>query len=203
MRAEHIYLAAHDAHRAELLARIGVPFELLRFRSGEREDLEVSDDVVPGETPLEHVHRVALARAMGGVRRIVLRHLAHSAVLACATVIDLDGETLIRPASLEGAARILRRLSGRSHRVISAVVFADQERSTETVSASEVRFAQLGEPEIRNCLRLGIAAEEPGAYGLLGPAAAYIQHVQGSCSGIMGLPLHETAALLRSTGSTG
>jgi septum formation protein len=201
MRAEHIYLAAHDTQRAELLARIGVPFELLRFRNGERADLEVSDGVVAGETPLEHVHRVALARAMGGVRRIVLRHLTHSAVLACATVIDLDGETLVRPAKPETAAQILRKLSGRTHRVISCVVLADQERSSEAVSASEVRFVRLSEQSIERCVRAGIAADEPGAYSLLGPAAAYIQHVQGSCSGIMGLPLHETAALLSRFGS--
>jgi septum formation protein len=201
MRAEHIYLAAHDTQRAELLARIGVRFELLRFRNGERADLEVSDDVVAGETPLEHVHRVALARALGGVRRIVLRHLTHSAVLGCATVIDLEGETLVRPEKSETAAQILRKLSGRTHRVISCVVLADQDRSTEAVSASDVRFVRLAEPDIAHCLSLGIAADEPGAYGLLGPAAAYIQHVQGSCSGIMGLPLHETARLLSRFGN--
>lgn len=201
MSAEHIYLASHDAQREELLARIGVRFELLRFRSGERADPEVSDAVVSGESPLEHVHRVALARAMGGVRRIAQRQLKHSAVLAAATVIDLDGETLIRPASVEQAGHVLRRLSGRSHRVLSAVVISDHQRSEEAVSASELRFERLDEADIARCLEQGLARDEPGAYSLLGPAAAFIQHVQGSCSGIMGLPLHETAALLRRFGT--
>lgn len=201
MAQDHVYLASHDMRQAGLLAHIGVRFEPLRFRAGERADPEVSDAVVAGETPLEHAHRVALARAMGGVRRLALRRLDHGAVLGCATVIDLDDEVLIRPATLEQAARTLRRLSGRSHRVLSVVVVADRERTAEAVSASTVRFARLDEGDIQRCLSQGIAADEPGAYSLLGPAAAYIEQVQGSCSGIMGLPLHETAGLLQRFGS--
>jgi septum formation protein len=200
MNADHVYLASHEGGRGELLGRIGAPFELLRLRAGQRADPEVSDEIVPGETPLEHAHRVALARAMGGVRRVALRQLRHGAVLGCATVIDLEGETLIRPASIEAAAQVLRRLSGRSHRVLTAVVIADRARSAETVSATEVRFARLSEADVARCLSHGVAPEEPGAYSLLGPAAAHIQQIHGSCSGVMGLPLHETAELLRNFG---
>lgn len=201
MVAEYIYLATHDPHRGMLLARIGVRFEALHFRAGARADPEVSDELLVGETPLEHVHRVAQARALGGVRRIALRKLRHSAVMGCATVIDLDGQAITRPTSAEQAAQTLRRLSGRSHRVLTVVVIADQARSAEAVSASDVRFSRLGEVEIEHCLRDGIAAEEPGAYSLLGAAGAWIEDVRGSASGIMGLPLQETYRLVQNFGS--
>jgi septum formation protein len=85
---------------------------------------------------------------------------------------------------------------------LSAVVIADHARSAEAVSATQVRFARLSEADIAHCLSQGIAAEEPGAYSLLGPAAAHIQQIQGSCSGVMGLPLYETAQLLHGFGGT-
>jgi len=201
MVAEKIYLATHDVQRAHLLAHLGLPFDTLQFRLGARADPEVSDEVVAGETPLEHAHRVASARAMGGVRRLAMRHLPPGVVLGCATVVDLEGEVLIRPAHVAAAVHMLHRLSGRSHRVISVVVIADRERSAEAVSASEVRLARLGDAEIGRCLSLGLAAEEPGAYSLLGPAGAWIEHVNGSCSGIMGLPLRETENLLQGFGA--
>lgn len=201
MNAEPLYLATHDSQRAQLLSCLGRPFETLQFRGGARADPEVSDEVVAGESPLEHVHRVASARAMGGVRRLAMRHLPQGAVLGCATVIDLEDEVLIRPSTLDRAAQVLRRLSGHSHRVLSALVLANRERSVEGVSATEVRFARLSEADIQHCLSRGIAVDEPGAYSILGPAAPYIQHLHGSCSGVMGLPLHEAAELLRNFGS--
>ncbi len=195
-----IYLASSSPRRRELLHQIGVRFDLLLFRSQPRADAEVSEDVLPGEAPDDYVLRVARAKAEHGVRLARLRHLPLRPVLAADTTLDLRGEIIGKPRDQADAAAILARLSGASHRVLTAVALADGERLERVLSVSEVRFRALGAEEIRRYAASGEAQDKAGAYGIQGRAATFIEEIRGSYSGIVGLPLCETALLLRSVG---
>ena len=195
-----IYLASSSPRRRELLHQIGVRFDLLLFRSQPRADAEVSEDVLPGEAPDDYVQRVARAKAEHGVRLARLRHLPPRPVLAADTTLDLRGEIIGKPRDQADAAAILARLSGASHRVLTAVALADGERLERVLSVSEVRFRALSTEEIRRYAASGEAQDKAGAYGIQGRAAAFIEEIRGSYSGIVGLPLCETALLLRSVG---
>ncbi len=195
-----IYLASSSPRRRELLHQIGVRFDLLLFRSQPRADAEVSEDVLPGEAPDDYVQRVARAKAEHGVRLARLRHLPPRPVLAADTTLDLRGEIIGKPRDQADAAAILARLSGASHRVLTAVALADGERLERVLSVSEVRFRALSAEEIRRYAASGEAQDKAGAYGIQGRAAAFIEEIRGSYSGIVGLPLCETALLLRSVG---
>ncbi len=195
-----IYLASSSPRRRELLHQIGVRFDLLLFRSQPRADAEVSEDVLPGEAPDDYVLRVARAKAEHGVRLARLRHLPLRPVLAADTTLDLRGEIIGKPRDQADAAAILARLSGASHRVLTAVALADGERLERMLSVSEVRFRALSAEEIRRYAASGEAQDKAGAYGIQGRAATFIEEIRGSYSGIVGLPLCETALLLRSVG---
>ena len=195
-----IYLASSSPRRRELLHQIGVRFDLLLFRSQPRADAEVSEDVLPGEAPDDYVLRVARAKAEHGVRLARLRHLPPRPVLAADTTLDLRGEIIGKPRDQADAAAILARLSGASHRVLTAVALADGERLERVLSVSEVRFRALSAEEIRRYAASGEAQDKAGAYGIQGRAATFIEEIRGSYSGIVGLPLCETALLLRSVG---
>ena len=195
-----IYLASSSPRRRELLHQIGVRFDLLLFRSHPRADAEVSEDVLPGEAPDDYVLRVARAKAEHGVRLARLRHLPLRPVLAADTTLDLRGEIIGKPRDQADAAAILARLSGASHRVLTAVALADGERLERMLSVSEVRFRALSAEEIRRYAASGEAQDKAGAYGIQGRAATFIEEIRGSYSGIVGLPLCETALLLRSVG---
>ena len=195
-----IYLASSSPRRRELLHQIGVRFDLLLFRSQPRADAEVSEDVLPGEAPDDYVQRVARAKAEHGVRLARLRHLPPRPVLAADTTLDLRGEIIGKPRDQADAAAILARLSGASHRVLTAVALADGERLERVLSVSEVRFRALSTEEIRRYAASGEAQDKAGAYGIQGRAATFIEEIRGSYSGIVGLPLCETALLLRSVG---
>ncbi len=195
-----IYLASSSPRRRELLHQIGVRFDLLLFRSHPRADAEVSEDVLPGEAPDDYVLRVARAKAEHGVRLARLRHLPPRPVLAADTTLDLRGEIIGKPRDQADAAAILARLSGASHRVLTAVALADGERLERVLSVSEVRFRALSAEEIRRYAASGEAQDKAGAYGIQGRAATFIEEIRGSYSGIVGLPLCETALLLRSVG---
>ena len=195
-----IYLASSSPRRRELLHQIGVRFDLLLFRSQPRADAEGSEDVLPGEAPDDYVERVARAKAEHGVRLARLRHLPPRPVLAADTTLDLRGEIIGKPRDQADAAAILARLSGASHRVLTAVALADGERLERVLSVSEVRFRALSTEEIRRYAASGEAQDKAGAYGIQGRAAAFIEEIRGSYSGIVGLPLCETALLLRAFG---
>ena len=119
-----IYLASRSPRRRELLAQIGVRFDLLLFRSGSREDDEVSEAWLPGETPEAYVQRVARAKAQFGADLLARRPLVSHPILAADTTLDLDGEIIGKPRHEDDAMAILDRLSGRSHRVLTAIAMA-------------------------------------------------------------------------------
>ena len=192
-----IYLASRSPRRRELLAQIGVVFDTLVFRGGAREDGEVDETPHPGEAPLDYVQRVARAKAEHGLNTIAWRKLRPQLVLAADTTLEFAGEIIGKPADAADAMAILRRLSGQTHRVLTAVAVADGARIETALSISEVRFAPLDEATIRRYVASGEPMDKAGAYGIQGRAGSFVEHLSGSYSGVMGLPLHDTLLLLR------
>ena len=192
-----LYLASRSPRRRELLAQIGVTFDTLFFRSGARADAEVDETPLPGEAPLDYVQRVARAKAEHGVRIAARRRLRPQPVLAADTTLEFEGEVIGKPADAADALHILQRLSGRTHRVLTAVALADETRLETALSVSEVRFAVLDEATVRRYVASGEPMDKAGAYGIQGRAGAFVEHLVGSYSGVMGLPLHDTVVLLR------
>lgn len=196
-----IYLASRSPRRRELLRQIGVAFDLLVFRGGERgEDADVDETPFDGESVERYVERLALTKADAGYRRLRWRHLISRPVLAADTTLEVEGEIIGKPTSVEDARNILRRLSGRSHRVLTAIAMCDGEHTRSLLSVSEVRFRELSDAEIRHYVASGEPMDKAGAYGIQGRAAIFVEEIRGSYSGIMGLPLFETAQLLDTFG---
>ena len=195
-----IYLASRSPRRRELLAQIGVRFELLMFRGVPREDPDVDESVLPGEHPEDYVVRVTLAKARAGLRRVRERHLIPHPVLAADTTVEIDGAVSGKPEHEADAVAFLQRLSGRTHRVLTAVALSYEGHTEHQLNASEVRFRVLGQDEIRRYVASGEPLDKAGAYGIQGRAAMFIEEIRGSYTGIMGLPLYETAQLLRRFG---
>lgn len=195
-----IYLASRSPRRRELLAQIGVRFEMLMFRGLPREDPDVEETPLPGETPDAYVQRVTLAKAGAGMARVHQRRLIAYPVLAADTTVEIDGNIIGKPEHEADAVDILRRLSGRTHRVLTAVALAEGERTEHLLNVNEVRFRALGNDEIRRYVSSGEPLDKAGAYGIQGRAAIFVEEIRGSYTGIMGLPLFETAMLLRRFG---
>lgn len=196
-----IYLASRSPRRRELLRQIGVAFDLLVFRGGERgEDADVDETPFDGESVERYVERLALTKADAGYRRLRWRHLISRPVLAADTTLEVEGEIIGKPTSVEDARNILRRLSGHSHRVLTAIAMCDGEHTRSLLSVSEVRFRELSDAEIRHYVASGEPMDKAGAYGIQGRAAIFVEEIRGSYSGIMGLPLFETAQLLDTFG---
>jgi septum formation protein len=195
-----IYLASNSPRRRELLHQIHVRFDTLLFRGPGRHDEDICEDPLPGEDAHIYVRRVARAKVEGGLRRIGWRGIVAQPVLAADTTLELDGDIIGKPASPAHAAAILRALSGRTHQVLTAVALADSQHTRERLSVSQVRFRPLEEEEIRRYVATGEPMDKAGAYGIQGRAAMFIEEIRGSYTGIVGLPLFETAALLREAG---
>jgi septum formation protein len=195
-----IYLASRSPRRRELLTQIGIRFDLLLFRTPPRDDVEVNEAWLPGETPEDYVQRVARIKAAFGAGLLASRRVVPRPVLAADTTLDLDGEIIGKPKDEADATAILTRLSGRSHSVLTAIAMARDERVEHRLSVSEVRFRPLSAEEIRRYVQSGEPMDKAGAYGIQGRAAMFIEDIKGSHSGIVGLPLCETALLLREFG---
>jgi len=195
-----IYLASRSPRRRELLHQVGVRFDVLAFRAGVRADAEVDESVLPGEAPEVYVARVACAKARHGLQLVQERRLPSRLILAADTTLDLDGHVVGKPHDSADAEAILYRLSGRSHRVLTAVALAQGQRLEHVVNVSTVWFRKLETEEIRRYARSGEPLDKAGAYAIQGQAAQFIERVDGSPSGIIGLPLCDTALLLRRFG---
>lgn len=200
MPESRIYLASRSPRRRELLAQAGIRFDLLLFRGAPREDREVDESWLAGETPEAYVQRVARAKAVFAAQLLLPRSLPPRPVLAADTTLDLDGDVIGKPRDAQEAMAILTRLSGRSHRVLTAVAVAHQQRIEQRLSVSEVRMRSLSAEEIRRYVQSGEPMDKAGGYGIQGRAALFIEEIRGSYSGIAGLPLCETGLLLREFG---
>ena len=196
-----IYLASRSPRRRELLAQIGVKYEPLLFREGSRQDADTDEAQLPGEDADAYVRRVTQLKAEAAWQRIIMRRgLRRMPVLAADTTVALDGLILAKPADRADAERILGLLSGTTHRVLTAVALQYESRFELTVSESSVTFSVLEPERIAAYVQSGEPFDKAGAYGIQGRAAAFIERIEGSYSGVMGLPLFETANLLRSFG---
>ena len=199
-RNPRIYLASRSPRRRELLMQVVIRFDTIAFRNPPREDKDVDETAHPDETPLDYVQRVAQAKALHGWRIVGWRRLMPQPVLAADTTLELDGCIIGKPSDADDAIRILRRLSTRTHRVLTAVAVAFEGRLESALSVSEVRFGALDEGEIRRYVASGEPMDKAGAYGIQGHAGLFVEQLTGSYTGVMGLPLFETGALLRRFG---
>jgi septum formation protein len=196
----YIYLASRSPRRRELLDQIGVDHEVLMQRVKEPRGRDVNEDPAPGELPRDYVMRVCRDKVENGWTRLLQRKLPERALLAADTTVCLGEEILGTPADADEAADFLQRLSGREHEVLTAIALKYRERTELRLSATAVRFRALDDGEIERYVRSGEPLDKAGAYAIQGQAAAFIAEIRGSYSGVMGLPLYETALLLKSFG---
>ena len=195
-----VYLASRSPRRRELLHQIGVDFDTLIFRDGGRADFEIDETPYSGENPVAYVERVARAKAGHGRRIVNERKLPQRPVLSADTTLEFDGQIIGKPVDAADAAAILRRLSGQAHRVLTGVAIEHLGRIEFALSTSEVRFRVLEEDEIRHYVMTGEPMDKAGAYGIQGHAGMFVEHLSGSYSGVMGLPVCETGELLKRFG---
>lgn len=186
-----LYLASQSPRRRELLAQIGAAFEIV--------DAEVPEARAPEEPPRMYVERVARAKARAGLRAVIARDPG-AVVLGADTEVVLDGRVFGKPRDAEDAAAMLRALSGRTHIVISAVCCTTASDENIATCESSVMFAELDGSAIARYAASGEPFGKAGGYAIQGRAAGFIAHLSGSYSGVMGLPLFETARLLRAAG---
>ena len=185
-----IYLASQSPRRHELLRQLGIEFSVL--------DVDVPEERQPGEPPEDYVSRVAREKAAAGLMQVVA--VPNAIVIGADTEVVLGDEVFGKPADAADAAAMLRRLSGRTHRAISTVWCVDAAREEHVTCESHVEFMPLDEADIAAYVASGEAFGKAGAYAIQGRAGAFVRRLDGSHSGVMGLPLHETAQLLRRFG---
>jgi septum formation protein len=195
-----IYLASRSPRRRELLGHIGVKFHLLLFRTRPGQAPDVDEVPAPGEDPRDYVMRVARAKAAAGWKRMLERNLPQAPVLAADTTVALEGRIFNKPADRAEAAVMLAALSGKRHEVLTAVALQFDEQVETALSVSEVQFRELSAEDIRDYVATGESDDKAGAYAIQGRAALFVAEIRGTQSGIVGLPLYETAQLLQKMG---
>ena len=190
-----IYLASQSPRRAQLLDQLGVRHELLL--AGGDEDAEALEAERRGELPAAYVERVTRAKLAAARRRLKARALVEAPILAADTTVAIGTRILGKPADAGQARAMLASLSGRTHRVLTAVALSSGRRTLFAINVSRVHFAAIAGAEIEAYVASGEPFGKAGAYAIQGRAAAWITLIAGSYTGIMGLPLHDTARLLR------
>lgn len=195
---DFIYLASQSPRRRELLDQLGVRYELLL--PGADEDAEALEAVQPGETPEHYVQRVTLAKLDAALARRQARALPEAPVLCSDTTVALGRQILGKPADDAEATAMLASLSGQMHRVITGVAVGLGDRIESALHTSQVQMRGVGADEIARYVASGEPRGKAGAYAIQGRASEWIARIDGSHSGIMGLPVFETAALLRRFG---
>lgn len=195
-----IYLASQSPRRRQLLEQLGIRHELLL--PGVEEDAESLEVALYNEAPAAYVKRVTQLKLDAALLRLERRGLPLAPVLCSDTTVAMGRTIYGKPVDQADATRILSELSGKTHRVLTAVTLGTAQQREQTLCESRVTFAAMSPQQIQAY----VASEEPmgkaGAYAVQGRAAAYISRMSGSYSGIMGLPMFETAQLLRSFGFT-
>ncbi len=202
--SKFVYLASQSPRRRQLLEQLCVRYELLL--ADDTEDAEALEVVLPNEAPRAYVQRVTLLKLEAALARMRRRGLPPAPVLCSDTTVALGKTILGKPDDTKHAAQILGALSGQTHRVLTSVAMGTLSKAgkplktEQALSVSNVRFAALTRTQIQNYVASGEPMGKAGAYAVQGRAAAYIEHISGSYSGIMGLPMFETAQLLREFG---
>jgi len=193
-----LYLASQSPRRRQLLDQIGVPYQLLL--PDPHEDAEALEAVRPGEAPVRYVQRVTLAKLHAAQARLKRSGLPKAPILCADTTVALGRTIYGKPADAAEAKRMLGELAGQEHRVLTAVAIATARREATALSDSRVQFAPLSRAQITAYVASGEPMGKAGAYAIQSQAAAWVAQIRGSYSGIMGLPLFETAQLLASLG---
>ena len=196
---DFIYLASQSPRRSQLLEQLGVRHTLLlpNTDGDTPEDAEAMEALRPGEAPKAYVERVTGLKLDAAVARLARRGLPLAPVLCSDTTVALGRTIYGKPGNAQDAARMLSELAGRTHRVLTAVALQVGARRLTALSVSRVTFAALSPAQIAAYVATGEPMGKAGAYGIQGRVAAHVQQLSGSYSGIMGLPLYETARLLR------
>ena len=190
-----IYLASQSPRRAQLLELLGVKFELLIPSADE--DAESLEIVLRNEAPRAYVQRVTGLKLDAAIVRMKTRGLKIAPVICSDTTVAMGRVIYGKPESEKDAVRMLTELSGKTHRVLTAVAMQNGKKRVQALSVSQVTFAPMTREQIKAYVASGEPMGKAGAYAIQGKAAAFISRISGSHSGIMGLPMHETATLLR------
>jgi septum formation protein len=197
MLQQRVYLASRSPRRRELLKQIGISFEILLLREDLRRGVDVDETPLANEAPRDYVQRIARAKAANATLQTGRRMLPSYPVLTADTTVALDGRIFGKPADADEAAHMLQALSGRQHQVLTAVAVAGGDDVRTALSESTVEFRELTEDEIRRYIATREPLDKAGAYAIQGRGALFVRNLNGSYSGVMGLPLFETAELLR------
>ena len=199
-REQRVYLASRSPRRRELLKQIGVAFDVLLLREDPARGEDVDERVMDGESPQDYVTRIARAKAELGWVRVLQRRLRPNPVLGADTSVIVDGEVLGKPGSRQDAERMLAKLSGRSHQVLSVVALCYRELVELRLSSTTVELRPMTEQEIHRYVATGEPLDKAGAYAIQGRGAAFVRTLSGSYSGVMGLPLFEMVELMHHFG---
>lgn len=197
MKSNKIYLASQSPRRRELLKQIGVHFEPLLLRTELIRGADVDESPLENEMPAIYVQRVCLAKAVAAQRALQLRSLPAHPILTADTTVALGQQILGKPINRDHAAEILHSLAGKQHQVLTAVTMILGEHCESRLSTTTVHFSPLTDAQINHYLLSNEAHDKAGAYGIQGQAAAFVERIEGSYTGVMGLPLFETVELLR------
>ncbi|HUU72183.1 MAG TPA: Maf family protein [Burkholderiales bacterium] len=196
----HIYLASRSARRRDILKQMGVSFEMLLLREGPGREADFDETPHTGENPGEYARRIARLKAEAGWARLEQRRLLRYPVLAADTTVAVGDSILGKPSDREDAVAMLKQISGTTHYVHTAVAVKYNDRFEEALSTTEVRVREVEDDEIRRYVASGEPFDKAGAYGIQGRASIFIEHISGSYSGVVGLPIFDTARLLASFG---
>lgn len=196
--SKFIYLASQSPRRRQLLEQLGVSYELLLPTASE--DVESLEVVLPNEAPLAYVKRVTDLKLDAALARLKSRGLPAAPILCSDTTVAIGRIILGKPDDAKHAQHMLSALAGQTHRVLTAVSIGALRKREQAVCVSRVTFSSMSRSQIQAYVATGEPMGKAGAYAVQGRAAAFISHMSGSYSGIMGLPMFETAALLRSFG---
>ena len=196
-----IYLASKSPRRQELLNQIAVRFTILDVPQQDPVHSDMVNEAVhSGENAYDYVSRIAREKAEYARQFLVTQNMPEHPVLTADTTVVMEGEIIGKPADKNEATEILRRLSGKTHQVLTSVAVRNKEHLFQTVQTSDVTFALLTSRHINTYVDTGEPFDKAGGYGIQGLAGKFITHITGSYSGIMGLPLYETTVLLRKAG---
>ena len=196
-----IYLASRSPRRRELLKQIGVPFQLFQLREEPGRDPDVDETPAKDESPSAYVVRIARTKAETAAHYMQRRALSQRwPVLAADTTVVCGGRIIGKPENADEAARMLKDLAGKQHEVVTAIALAFNDRVETAISESKVWLRDLSADEIRRYVATGESLDKAGGYAIQGRAASFITRIEGSYSGVVGLPLAETAALLAKAG---
>jgi septum formation protein len=197
-----VYLASKSPRRLELLQQMGVACKMILLREDGGRMKDIDEDPLPSENPFTYVERMAKMKADIGILRAKQRALPPMPLIGADTTVVFNGQILGKPKSADDAVRMLKMLSGTTHEVLTAVAISFNGRMLHDVSISRVRFRDITDSEIKNYIASGEPMGKAGSYAIQGIGAIFVERLEGSYSGVMGLPIYETSVLLSRFGVT-